>query len=263
MKGSGLAYFLLTAPKRWRLRFADRVRGTASGRALRAAYHACSPVWRNRLTSSLTSAIQRRLYQTDPRSYWQREGGRRYLEDEAYLLGSGSVSELQGRFLADEIRSLGATSVLEVGCGYGRLLREIRRNIKDGRVWGIDFSEPQLVAGRDYVAPSVIPLILADATQGLPLRDGSFDLVYTQGSLMHVPPPLDATFCRELARVSRRYIVHTEEFKNTVHTFALDVERHYDSLGYRRAKATPYPLNPTGQNLTFQVFEKRGAGSGF
>ncbi len=181
MKGSGLAYFLLTAPNARRVRFANHLRGTASGRALRVVYRACAPIWANALMSSLTGAIQPRLYRTEPRSYWQREDGRRYLKDEAFLLGSGSMSKMRRRFLADEIRTLGATSVGEVGSGYGRLLRKIRKNIIGGRVWG-----------------------------------------------------------------------------STAH----DNEGHYETLGYRRVKATPYPLNPPGQNLTFQVFKKCESGDG-
>ena len=259
MKGNALAHFLLTAPKRWRVQLADSLRGTAGWRVLRAVYRGGAPLWANPLTSSVTGAIRRRLYKTDPRGYWQLEGGRKYLKDEAFLLGPGSMSEMQGRVLATEIRALGATRVLEVGCGYGRMLRELSQNIS-ARLCGADFSESQLLAGREYVAPAVIPFILADATEGLPFRDSSFDLVYTQGCLMHVPPPSDKSFRGELVRVSRRYIVHTEEFKDSVHTFAHDNEGHYGTLGCRLIKMIPYPVNPAGQHLTFQVFEKRESG---
>ncbi len=107
------------------------------------------------------------------------------------------------------------------------------------------------------MAPAVIPLVLADAAEGLPFRSASFDLVYTQGCLMHVPPPQNKAFQSELARVSRHYVVHTEEFADSVHTFAHDLEGHYRALGYRLLKKIPYPLSPPGQKLTFQVFEKQ------
>lgn len=259
MKSDAIAYFLLTGPKRLRGKLANKLRGTPIGRVLRPAYRALNPVWANPVTFALTGALRRRLYQKDPRSYWQLEGGRKYLEDEAFLLGPGSMSEKQGRFLAAEIEASGAKSVLEVGCGYGRMLKELSRNLR-GRLCGADFSESQLHAGREYMAPAVVPLVLADATHGLPFRTASFDLVYTQGCLMHVPPPGDKVFQSELARVSRRYVVHTEEFADSVHTFAHDVESHYRSLGYRRLKAIPYPLSPPGQKLTFQIFEKQKSG---
>ena len=259
MKTHAIAYLLLTGPKRLRGTLADGLRGTAVWRVLRPVYRACAPMWANPVTAGLTGALRRRLYRMDPRNYWQREGGRKYLEDEAFLLGPGSMSEKQGRFLAAEIEAAGAKSVLEVGCGYGRMLKELSRNL-GSRLCGADFSESQLFTGREYVAPAVIPLVLADATQGLPFRAASFDLVYTQGCLMHVPSPQDKAFQSELARVSRRYVVHTEEFADSVHTFAHDLRDHYRFLGYRLLKEIPYPLSPPGQKLTFQVFEKQHSG---
>jgi len=46
------------------------------------------------------------------------------------------------------------------------------------------------------------------------------------------------------------------EFRDTVHTFAQDSKAHYEPLGYV-VKMIPYPLNPQGQHLTFEIFEKR------
>jgi SAM-dependent methyltransferase len=255
-----LAHLLLTAPKRCRTQLARGLEGTAGWRVLRTLYRSCAPLWKKRLVSSPAFALRRWLYRTDPRGYWELEGGRRYMEDDAFLLGPRSATEKQGQFLAAEIRALGAASVLEVGCGYGRMLKELRAGT-DARLYGVDFSRSQLQAGREYMAPAVVPLALADATSGLPFGDAAFDVVYTQGCLMHVPPPADRAFRSELARVARRYIIHTEEFKDSVHVFAHDNEEHYRTLGYTRIKGIPYPFNPSGQNLTFSVFERQKAGS--
>lgn len=60
--------------------------------------------------------------------------------------------------------------------------------------------------------------------------------------------------------MSRRHVVHTEEFTDSVHTFAHEIEGHYRALGYHLVKTMDYPFNPPGQRLTFQIFEKRVAG---
>jgi SAM-dependent methyltransferase len=250
-----LTHLLLTAPKRWRNHLARDLKDTAGWGVLRTLYRGCVPLWKNPVVSSFSFGLRRRLYRTNPRGYWELEGGKRYMEDEAFLLGPRSATEVQGRFLVSEIRALGAASILEVGCGYGRMLKEIRARV-DARLCGVDFSRSQLQAGREYMAPAVIPFVLADATSGLPFGDAAFDLVYTQGCLMHVPPPGDRVFRAELARVARRYIIHTEEFKDSVHVFAHDNEEPYRALGYRLIKAVPYPYNPPGQKLTFSVFER-------
>jgi SAM-dependent methyltransferase len=261
MRPRRLAHLLLTAPKRCRRHLARRFKGTAGWRVLRTLYRGCAPLWKNPVVSSLALGLRRLLYRTDPRGYWEIEGGERYMEDDAFLLGSESATEMQGRFLASEIRALSAASVLEIGCGYGRMLKEIRTGV-DARLCGVDFSGSQLEAGREYMAPAVIPLVLADATSGLPFRDAVFDLVYTQGCLMHVPPPRDRMFRIELARIARRHIIHTEEFKDSVHVFAHDNEEAYRALGFRLIKAVPYPHNPPGQKLTFSVFERQAAAGG-
>lgn len=252
MKTDALRYVLITGPKRWRGRAASALRGTPLWGPVRALYHVCRPLWHNSLVRMCTTPVRRRLY--DPRSYWQREGGDRYMNDEAFLLGAGSLTEQQGQFLATAIAGLGATSVLEVGCGYGRMLKELHHRLAS-RLAGCDFSESQLGTAREYMAPSPVTLVLADATQGLPFKDSTFDVVYTQGSLMHVPAPLDRAYRSELARVARRYVIHTEDVQDSDNMFAHDNEGHYKELGHRLVEARPYPLNLAGQTMKFEVFE--------
>ena len=261
MRSDSLRYFLLTGFKRCRLGVTGALRGTPLWAPLRVAYHCCSPLWRNAVMRTAGLAVRRRLYCADPRAYWQREGGSRYMQDEAFLLGPGSLTEQQGRFLATAITGLRATSVLEVGCGYGRLLKELHQRL-DARVGGCDFSEPQLRTAREYVATGTAPLMLADATKGLPFRDSAFEVVYPQGSLMHVPPPLDRAYRSELARVARRYIIHTEDVQESDSMFAHDNERHYRALGHRLVEARPYAFNLPGQTMKFEVFQLRKGDEG-
>ena len=258
MRADGVRYVLLTGPKRWRGRVTEALRGTPLWAPLRTGYHVVRPLWHNAVVRACVMPVRRRLYCADPRGYWQREGGGQYMRDEAFLLGAGALTEKQGQFLATAIARLGATSVLEVGCGYGRMLKELRQRL-DARLLGCDFSEPQLGTARKYLAPAVIPLVLADATRGLPFVDSSFDVVYTQGSLMHVPAPLDRAYRSELARVARRYIIHTEDIQESDSMFAHDNEGHYKELGHRLVEARPYPFNLAGQTMKFEVFELRKA----
>ena len=80
-------------------------------------------------------------------------------------------------------------SVLELGCGYGRILAEMSG--KAGRLVGIDTSRASLSAGREYLAS--LPnchLIQADAIR-LPFPDRSFDAVLCLQnglSAFHVDP---------------------------------------------------------------------------
>jgi hypothetical protein len=73
---------------------------------------------------------------------------------------------------------------------------------------------------------------------------------------MHVPPPGDRAYRSELARVSRRYIIHTEDRRETEITFAHDNEGHCRELGRRPVKKAACPFNLPGQRMTFEVFER-------
>ena len=78
-------------------------------------------------------------------------------------------------------------SILEVGCGYGKQLRAIRRRI-DVPMVGIDFSPTQLGSGREYLdGLDRIALVLGSGAE-LPFPDRSFDLVLTSAVILHNPP---------------------------------------------------------------------------
>ncbi|HEX8802606.1 MAG TPA: class I SAM-dependent methyltransferase [Acidimicrobiales bacterium] len=83
--------------------------------------------------------------------------------------------------------------VLDVGCGNGAYLAELRR--RGVRAVGCDLSPGMLRAARPHPA-----LVNADV-EHLPLADGAFDVVLAPHMLYHVPDR--ATAARELRRVSR------------------------------------------------------------
>jgi SAM-dependent methyltransferase len=92
-------------------------------------------------------------------------------------------------------------AVMDAGCGTGRALPALREAVgPDGLVLGVDLTAEMLGAavraGRDALGQ----LLLADVA-GLPLRDGSLDVVFGAGLITHLPHPEENL--RELARVVR------------------------------------------------------------
>ena len=92
-----------------------------------------------------------------------------------------------------------AGSVLDVGCGTGRVGRALRAVGFAGVLAGLDISEASLeVARRSGAYTSALP---ADLQDRLPLEDDSFDVVVCVGVMTYLPDT--ETVWRELVRVAR------------------------------------------------------------
>jgi ubiquinone/menaquinone biosynthesis C-methylase UbiE len=112
-------------------------------------------------------------------------------------------------------------SVLDVGCGEGYVLDELRAR-GAGTVCGVDIVD--LRAGRD------IPFRPYDG-QTLPFPDSSFDLVMLNFVLHHVPNELKLALVREALRVSRAKVFIVEDTPATRFDWLFS-RRHGES--YRR-----------------------------
>lgn len=95
------------------------------------------------------------------------------------------------RYLGDEYRA--DTSVLELGCGNGRVIRHlIERGVPADNITGVDSSSNMLHAAA-LALPSAVSLVLGKATD-IPFKDESFHLV-TANMVLHAMDDreLDAT----------------------------------------------------------------------
>jgi len=97
----------------------------------------------------------------------------------------------------------GDESVLELGCGMGRMTGAIAD--RAGRVVGVDISEGMLAHARQAVAGrSDVALVRTDGVSLAPLRDRSFDLVVCNAVYQHLPSiEVVESYTREIGRVLR------------------------------------------------------------
>jgi SAM-dependent methyltransferase len=143
--------------------------------------------------------------QTDveSRRYWEERGGEGY-EQEAF---SADWFEAGRRTLPpvwERLRADGVRSILEVGCGPGRILM-LLKEMGVPILLGLDFSFPQLELSRTR------GFSVGHATaKVLPVRSKSVDAVLFGQVLIHVPPPIGPAI-EEAVRVARRYVVLLEE----------------------------------------------------
>lgn len=102
------------------------------------------------------------------------------------------------------MRGIGATRVLDVGCGTGKAIRAIGEAAPEIEVVGIDPSPDLLAVARErYGIPA--DRLIEGSGQRLPFPDKSFDAVLAVAVLHHVPDPWAVV--AEMIRVSRRFVL--------------------------------------------------------
>src|SRR3990167_351093 len=119
---------------------------------------------------------------------------------DAYVERNLGVGSGRARFWQQLLERLKPRSALEVGCSSGPNLTHLIGLVPT--VVGLDINR------------SALGLCKGSRVQGtateLPFSDGSFDLVFATGVLMHIEPRLLSLAVRELARCSRRYVVSAD-----------------------------------------------------
>ena len=92
-----------------------------------------------------------------------------------------------------------ARSILDVGCGTGRLLRTASQRFPAARLEGVD-AAPQMVEQAKRLLPAGAPIHIQEATaEALPFGDGQFDLVFSTMTFHHWADQRRGV--REVARV--------------------------------------------------------------
>ena len=145
-----------------------------------------------------------------PLKAWQGDFGNAYIDRN---IGSVSMVRTRTRSWAQVLRGCGdqlPSSVLEVGANVGLNLRAID-NLIDGELHAL---EPNKKACTALATCGIIhkDRIYNASGDAIPLEDGSIDMVFTVGVLMHIDPEFRLKTMDEIHRVSRRYIFCAEYF---------------------------------------------------
>ena len=135
---------------------------------------------------------------------WENKFGNEYTDR--------NVIEWRSRLEAfkEVLSGLPVQSILEVGCNRGHNLIALTEMLPtDSQVVGI---EPNQYAREIARAASAKIGVLNGNVYDLPFKEGYFDVVFTAGVLIHIPPSNLRKAISEIYRVSRRYILAIEYF---------------------------------------------------
>ena len=146
--------------------------------------------------------------------YW--DGHRRY--------GYGGYKYIPGRWkpVAESlIEHFGLTensSVLDVGCGKGFLLYEMKQILPDLTIAGFDISEHGLSQSREEIRDK---LFHHKAEDSYPYREDAFDLVISLGCLHNLRVFELEKALKEIERVGRQGYVMVESYRSEQEQFNL------------------------------------------
>jgi len=149
-------------------------------------------------------------------------------------------------WIAQRVERYSPTSILEVGCGYGKLLRALRLRITTPLV-GLDFSRSQLSHARRFVGDLPEVRLLQGDGSRLPFPDDAFDLVLTSAVILHNHPEIAEAIRQELLRVARRWVAHNEDTDVSYNRFGYDTAAWYHEHGVPLAECGPIPIGPASE----------------
>ena len=101
--------------------------------------------------------------------------------------------------LAEHYNLTNESSVLDIGCAKGFLLKDLKKFIPNSRLVGIDIS-PYAIENAD---PDVREVISVGDARALPFEDKSFDLVLSINTIHNLNRPDCIIALKEMTRVSR------------------------------------------------------------
>lgn len=159
--------------------------------------------------------------------YW--DGDRRY--------GYGGYKYIEGRWkpvaeaLIETYNLTNDSKVLDVGCGKGYLLYEIKKLLPGVELAGFDISRHGLADAKEEIRDS---LFRYRAQDRYPYGDNHFDLVISLGCLHNVRLFELETAVKEIERVGKNKYIMVESYRNEQELFnlqcwALTAESFFDT----------------------------------
>lgn len=159
--------------------------------------------------NALPPALRDELYRRG--DYWDY-----YLTQSGIRPADSPAKQAQAATIAAALAGHAPRSVLEYGCGDGRILTALLADaVAAGRqLTGVDACERMLTLARQRLPSNAnVHLTLADGRDRLPFSAAGFDATLTCGALQHVHADELPRVITELHRVTRSALLHWEAFE--------------------------------------------------
>jgi ubiquinone/menaquinone biosynthesis C-methylase UbiE len=178
-------------------------------------------------------------FKYDTISYWVNREGPSYYDNYSKNFDATQQAKEQEETLLAEFKKLDFSSILEYGCGYGRILKLVELELPEKKIEGCDISPDQLENSKKLLGENTKCLMFLVDGKSIPRVNNSFDIVFVCNVLQHQTHNLINIVREELFRVAKKYIILMEPN----HT---DEEVEKDKTESRRIDKTCYMHNHTG-----------------
>ena len=152
-------------------------------------------------------AYYRRKFHFQSDGYLSQASAERYDYQVEVLFGGGAAAMRRQALvplraaLRRHAGGPGAARLLDIGCGTGAFLREVKRNYPRLAVTGLDLSAPYLAVARRRLQDwSRVELVEA-AAEAMPFAMAEFDIVSCLYLFHELPPPVRRAVVAEIRRV--------------------------------------------------------------
>lgn len=126
--------------------------------------------------------------------------------------------QLVAEKLIEEYSLVPGAAILDVGCGKGFLLFELKKLLGDVRISGFDLSEYATRNAKEEIRDELFNHRAQDA---YPFADNEFDLVLSLTTLHNLPLPELKAALREIERVGRNKYIVVESYRSVQELFNL------------------------------------------
>lgn len=142
---------------------------------------------------------------------WLSERSARIYDTQVEVLFTGAAGAMRRRglsLIAEEVRrlrqkgrDLSGITFADIGCGTGRLLRDVVDNFPRLCIKAVDLSEPYLQEARKAASGAPNAQFICGPAEALPLGDASVDILATVYLFHELPPRVRRLVATEFARV--------------------------------------------------------------
>lgn len=187
------------------------------------------------------------MSQLDAEKFWLRKGKTWFAERKNWGPFPKRMVERQQNTLMRYLDRLKFRTILEVGCGYGRMTKLVLARFPNVvEIIAIDLSSDQIKTAKTYVNDDRVQFHVI-RLQDLGIYHDRFDLVFGVSVLMHIPFQTIEKAIENMVNASSKHIVNVDWYRPFVasgragKSFAHDYKTLYGKFGVKKLVRLPIP----------------------